>query len=1205
MNTPSSPLHSRRQHADHRPWWSAPAAFLATVLALPVNAGVTIPDEPMTTGTRIPPNILLVLDNSGSMEFDYMPDAVPALTSGFVSGFGIQMDAYTKNTIFYDPRKDYQSWVNPDGSEMTGGMTYAAAYSDLSRVYPFANGTINLNGFARRFYMPKSPDNPSTFNAVGGYWRYQILSNGTVQRSEWSGANRDIFNPTGWPRTQYVSGPTGTAFQLPAVYVPGNAMVTVTVTNAANVRVYLRKGAAPTTGTNDANNTGTGATKTLNVDMLGGADNWYVMLASRTNNPNVNANVSFSYSLVDGCSNTGWTGCTNVTPTGRMAEAERNNFATWYSYHRTRMKVAKSGAGRAFSRIGTNYRVGFRNIWNDMPTSGTVNAQGLWPQAAWATHPITRAKPIPVTRNGGLFDDPNGMKGADNNKTAWFQRLYAQSGSGSTPLRAALWNAGNYYATDHTETGPWGPGTPVSQFSCRQSYTILTTDGYRNDSDAAGYDYTATGNHTGVPGVIVGEQDGSFPRPYKGDNQADTLADIAMYYWKTDLRADLANNVPASIDDPATHQHMVTFSVSLGAAGSLNPETDLPAITAGTKSWPNSVNNTASSIDDLWHAAVNGRGKYVMANDADRFTKALLDALTEIEKRSSSYSNVASTSVSPEASTLVFNASYEQGSWKGGLRASRASDGAEMWNASVGSWNARNILTSEDGAGRTFPTDNQRAALARTGGTFNYPVAGAKNADYIKGDSSLEGDEAPHLRRRTSVLGDIVNSSPAYDAETNTLYVGANDGMLHAFDASSGEELFAYIPSIINLGLLSTLSRGDYAHRYFVDGPIAVSRRSLTPGGENILVGSLGRGGKGLYALDVTNPASMAASNFKWERAETTSNNMGLVLSKPLLASVNAGTRTPAVVVGNGPNSTNERAVLIVLDLDTGTVIREIDTGVGSALLPNGLSSATGVYGSDGRTLAYVYAGDMQGNVWKFDLTSATPADWTATRLFKAEDEDGNAQPISGGVAVGVHPLTRKRWVFFGTGRYLTAEDAQPESTDVQSMYGFIDENATRTREDLTERAVQVTEGNVRAFQSRAALPAASKGWYIDLPVSGERIVQDAQLAGRFLVTASIIPAGGACSSSGTGYINALDAFTGTSGSLSYFDLNGDGATEDTAVTGGLPVGSVNLGNGMPTLPNLLRGLLGVGGSGGAGLNTVRTAAPRWDRASWREIRRD
>ncbi|WP_334178258.1 PilC/PilY family type IV pilus protein [Pseudoxanthomonas sp.] len=1199
MNTPSS-LHPRRQHAAHRPWWSAPAAFLVTLLALPVNAGVTIPPEPMTTGARIPPNILMVLDNSGSMQWDYMPDSVPS-----VSGLNIARQAYTRNTIYYNPFKDYRPWVNPDGSEMTGGMSYTAAYSHVALVPPFDTGTINLSGATQTYYVPKNTGDATTFGNVANYWRYQILTNGTVERSEWSGG----YPVPGYPQTGLTGGLAQTMVTgFPTFTVPANTVnVTITVTGS-NAELYYRYGAEPTTTDYENRNTGSGATKTRSISNPAAGTVIHLGLRGRVATGFIGASLTITYytSNEDGCVGTRWTNCTAATPTsatrpaGRSAADERTNFATWYSYHRTRFKVAKSGAGRAFSQIGSNYRVGYRNIWNDMSQSNTViPGGGVWPTGGrWNTHPLSRAKPIPVTRNQGLFDDPNGTTGADNNRTAWFQRLYSENGSGSTPLRSAIWNAGNYFKTDHTATGPWGPGAPVEQFSCRQSYMILTTDGYRNDNDNAAYDYTGVNEK-------VGEQDGTFPLPYKGDNQADTLADIAMYYWKTDLREDMVNNVPASIDDPASHQHMVTFSVSLGAAGSLDPENDLPAITAGTKSWPISVNNTASSIDDLWHAAVNGRGRYVLANDSDRFTKALQDALTEIERRSSSYSNVVSTSVSPEASTLVFNASYEQGSWKGGLRASRASDGAEMWNASIGDWSTRKVFTSEGGTGRTFPTTTQTAVLARTGDTFNYPVTGARNVDYIKGDTSLEGNEAPHLRRRTGLLGDIINSSPAYVADTNTLYVGANDGMLHAFNASNGEELFAYIPNIINWGLLSTLSRGDYAHRYFVDGPIAVSPRTLTSASTNILVGSLGRGGKGLYALDVTSPAAMAATNFKWERADTPGSNMGLVLSKPLLANVNAGTRRAAAVVANGPNSNNERAVLIVLDMNTGAVIREIDTGVGSVLVPNGLSSATGIYGIDGRTLAYVYAGDMQGNVWKFDLTSATPTDWTATRLFTAQDADGKAQPITGGVAVGVHPLTRKRWVFFGTGRYLTAEDAQPGSTDVQSMYGFIDENATRTRDDLTERAVQVTEGNVRAFEPRATLPPASKGWYLDLPVGGERIVQDAQLAGRFLLTASIIPSGGACSSSGTGYINALDAFTGTSGSLSYFDLNGDGITEDTAVTGNLPVGSVNLGNGMPTLPNLLRGLLGVGGSGGAGLNTVRTAAPRWDRASWREIRRD
>lgn len=247
----------------------------------------------------------------------------------------------------------------------------------------------------------------------------------------------------------------------------------------------------------------------------------------------------------------------------------------------------------------------------------------------------------------------------------------------------------------------------------------------------------------------------------------------------------------------------------------------------------------------------------------------------------------------------------------------------------------------------------------------------------------------------------------------------------------------------------------------------------------------------------------------------------------------------------------------------------------------------------------------MLGNVWKFDLTSPTPGAWSATRLFTAQDAGGKAQPISGAVALGIHPVTKKRWVFFGTGRYLTAEDAQSTNVDVQTMYGFVDEGASLTRASLTPRTIQVTEGNVRAFESKSALPAASKGWYIDLPVRGERIIQDAQLAARFMVTASVIPSGDACNANGTGYINALDAFTGTSGGMSYFDLDGRNGTDDTSVSGGLPVGSVNVGNGMPTLPNLLRGLLVVGGTGGSGLNSPQTARPRWDRASWRELRRD
>src|SRR5690606_37675200 len=467
-------------------------------------------------------------------------------------------------------------------------------------------------------------------------------------------------------------------------------------------------------------------------------------------------------------------------------------------------------------------------------------------------------------------------------------------------------------------------------------------------------------------------------------------------------------------------------------------------------------------------------------------------------------------------------------------------------------------------------------------------------------------------RNRTSLLGDIIGSSPAYVKDTDTLYVGANDGMLHAFDASTGRELFAYVPGIINIHDLATLSRGDYAHKWFVDGPVAVTSRQLTTN-RNVLVGTLGKGGKGLYALDVTDPeGATAAGLFKWERAETPGNNMGLVMGRPILASVGG---TPSVVIGNGINSTRGRAVLVVMNADTGAVIEEIDTGAGSVDQPNGLSAPVGVYGADGRTLRYAYAGDMLGNVWKFDLTAEASSAWSATRLFTASDSSGNAQPISAGLTLAVDPRTRKRWVFFGTGRFLTVEDADPENATTQSMYGFIEGETALDRSDLTARTLAVTSGSsdgyaVRAFEDKAPLPEGSMGWYIDLPADGERIVQDAQRVSNVLVTASMMPTGDACEAAGSGYINALDAFTGTSTGSSFFDLDNDGSTSDQTVGGG-PVGSVDYGVGMPTLPNLLRGLLvvsgtDIGGDEASGAGAGRgsgTALMRWDRVSWREVR--
>ncbi|KRG88132.1 pilus assembly protein [Stenotrophomonas daejeonensis] len=721
-----------------------------------------------------------------------------------------------------------------------------------------------------------------------------------------------------------------------------------------------------------------------------------------------------------------------------------------------------------------------------------------------------------------------------------------------------------------------------------------------------------------------------------------------MRYWKSDLRDDLENNVPASERNPAFWQHMVTFGISLGLAGTTG-YSSVAAVPANFNKWPNPMDKEDSDrIDDLLHAAVNGHGDFVSAADPEAFVAGLTSALAVITERTGSFSNISANSAALSTGSSLFQASYVSGVWTGEVAAypvtSAGAGSTPSWRASqqIPTTN-RKLFTSDGTQLLAFPgsaTSTQLAALTRTGGASNYPVTGADNAAYLAGTRTLEVKEGGTLRNRNHLLGDVVGSSPAYVADTKTLYVGANDGMLHAFNAETGAELFGFIPNGIDWSGLGTLSRPDYTHRYFVDGPIVVSTKAQTPG-KNVLVGALGKGGKGMFALDVTTPSS---PGFKWEVGATDA-DMGLVQSPPIIAKLNDG--TTALVVSNGLNSSNGHAVLLIYNLDTGALLKKIDTGRGSAVLDdadsNGLSAPSGWDADGNGTLDYIYAGDMLGNVWKFDLSAAAPAAWGVANsnqpIFSATYTASNGtvvrQPITGGLILAMHPTTYKTWLFFGTGRLMTSGDM--ENKDVQSMYGFVDDGSTLVRSganaNLTQRSVMVSgtyDGKpVRAFESNSELPASSKGWYLDLltPPSnlteGERIVSNAQLLGggkqTVLVTSSVIPTASACQSDGRGYINALDAFTGTSLSAPFLDTNKDGSFADDVLTTPdgqkVAIGSVDLGVGMSTLPNLMSGdgsdgsgntpgMMCVTGSNGQVVCVPYDDVRNMGRVSWREIKR-
>ena len=1244
-------MNKRRTPSDQaNPRWVVPAACLATILALPVHAGITIPEEPLTTANRVAPNILFILDDSGSMNwanlnnlniseitgpggFTSTLDLVwdnsdnewhPAdginygtgITSQSTAADAMYMQNYVTNSMYYNPAVTYQAWMGPDGNRLTGGTSFTSAYSDNKYVTHSGagttSGTQNLSSATQTFYVPKNPASTDTayLSDASNYYRYQILTGGNVQRSTFGTVVTSWTTAPGLPGAQSASSGgmrNVYSFNLPSGVTQLEVTLSGNDPTGSGADLYVRRGNWPSTSTYTCRSNGSSNNERCDANNDGDLSNpqsgmWYIGINRASNYSNVILSVRYATTNRCGVGNTsgssGWINCADATPTGRSEANEKINFATWYSYHRTRTKAAKAGAAEAFRPLGNKVRVGYRTIHNRSNFDIPVNDGNDGRFVNNLDDPSTPANETTTSRN------------------TWYYRLFGATASSGTPLQSALNSAGNYFSgTD--STGPYGPQAGSSQYSCRQNFSILTTDGFWNSGTVDVNNADGTGGPT-ITGPGGASHSYAAAAPYS-DSYEQTLADIAMYYWKRDLRTEtnMVNNVPTTTSDPGFWQHMVTFGISIGLAGKKGWQSvsQVPANPA----WANPTDTEdADRIDDLLHAAVNGHGTFVSASNPSEFASGLSQALATIAQRTSSFSNVATNAASIRTGGKVFNASYTSGLWTGAVKAwtldANNNPSALAWSASVPGVATRKVYTFDGSSGQQFPTSTQIATLTRTGGPVDYPVTGSANASYLKGDASNEERNGGLLRNRTSVLGDIVGSSPAYVDDTATLYVGANDGMLHAFDATNGQELFAYVPSIINMANLRDLSRGDYTHKFFVDGPVVVTSRKLTPG-KNLLVGALGKGGRGLFGLNVTNPSTFDGTGVKWERAQTPGNNMGLVTGRPVLAKVKTG--AVAAILGNGVNSPNDKAVLIVVNAETGAVIGEVDTGVGSSSTPNGLAAPTAVLGPDGKTVSYAYAGDRLGNVWRFDLTSASPGGWTATRLFTAKSNDGSgaAQPITGAVTVATEPSTFKRWVFLGTGSFMTTTEADDKTPLAQSLYGFIDDGSANpvAYSDLVKRTIGNTGASqdgypVRTFEAKASLPANKKGWFVNLPGNGERIVQDAQVVANILVTASMIPEGDACEASGTGYINALDAFTGTSAGSSFFDLDGDGKTDDTMV-GGVPVGSVNFGVGMPTLPIFLDGKLVVGGTGGS-VSAEKPGAggitrKSWGRVSWRELRSD
>ena len=574
---------------------------------------------------------------------------------------------------------------------------------------------------------------------------------------------------------------------------------------------------------------------------------------------------------------------------------------------------------------------------------------------------------------------------------------------------------------------------------------------------------------------------------------------------------------------------------------------------------------------------------------------------------------------------------------------------------------SRQIISRSGGAGVAFKYANlsgvDKAAMdinTTTGLTDTPTLLGVDRVNYIRGDSSKESNKVGGIfrTRLKTKLGDIVGSGPVYVGAPNALYagdaftgysafiaanvnrkpviyVGANDGMLHAFDASTagkGKELFAYVPGkfleidpATSAPKISALTTLTYTHEFYVDSTPMIGDVKLSGGWATLLVGSYGAGGKGYFALDVTDPTKFtetyASSISKWEFSDSAAPvDMGYSYNQPAQSPISGQvlqiTKIPdgtangrwAVIVGNGFGSTSGKAILYMLDPNDGSVIQKIV--VEGSLGDNGLATPLPVATQGGGWVDTIWAGDLKGNMWRvrWDTSDNT---WKTSKVFAGSD----TQPITAAPAVAPHALVPGAWaVVFGTGKYI--ERADYNTTVQQTVFGFADTfSATPiTKADLVAQTVtsttaaDVNTGDFfRTTSSNAVNFASKKGWYFDMPnTNGERsIVNSIMPADTGIVLVSSFTPATACLP-GTGYVNIFNAYSGAA----VVD-NTSGTPVTISSWGGLGMGipyfSSVVSSGKKTIVKVGGARVGyTGGLAGVELNKSAVTGVRF---SWRQIR--
>jgi type IV pilus assembly protein PilY1 len=1304
---------------------------LATVSQAQVAPG----QLPLLTksGTGVPPNIMLTMDDSGSMAFQHMPEDVFAsdtfTTANPVNSNTVRWDPNDNyntntnfvgtvpgnlatpnwvqkalrspdtNTIFYNPEIRYDPWFTDNGVTRRLNSPPTTAYvsppafatsatSTTSMTVATGNKTFTLAQTGMLFSVGKtvvisSTATPTTqwmygsitaFNSGTGAITVNVTTKtGSSTLASWNIVQSSYVNLTATvavPVASPVSSSVLVAGQRYKIVVKGTSNWTNIGASNNNVdTTFYANGPTGGTGTarllgwcyaNDSNVSGTG-TNYGNVSSNG----CQAVTTAFTHDPGayfrlqktgsaykaVNSAGNYTaYSINTSGSFTKHAARTDCVASSCSQAEERQNYANWFTYYRNRNLLARGAMMESFAAEGDTFRLGFGRINKGQATVDGADTKVIESSSTYG--------------GGGVRAFNSGRK---VNLFKWLEDLPA---SGGTPLVTAMNAIGTYYSRTST-SGPWtdnpgGSNTVSGNKTCRRSYQIIMTDGYWNDNPV----FTGVGNADNTDGSTITGAGTSYKyvatRPYL-DSTSNTLADVAMYYWKTDLQSATDNAVSPKGDNNSFWQNMTNFTVGLGVRGSLNPAIDLPALTSGGKNWPAAASGqTAANVDDLWHAAVNSRGAFFSAKDPKELSDSIKSALASANGGTGSTAGVATASTVLSNANRKYVPSFAAGPWSGDISANpldaSGQVSAAVWTAAarMPTWSNRNIVTWDTGlstpAASLFKIGSMSASNQTALGSFTSPATTAKFIDFLYGDHSLEGVGNPFRTRQNAnggsfILGDFVNANPvlvqssfdgqyhqlllggasgyanfltAKAARTAVLFAGSNDGMLHGFKdtkaatpasaLTDGQEVFAYVPRAV-YGNLYKLADKNYGtsvqeHQFFVDGPLVESDAYIGGSWRNYLTGSLGAGGRAVYALDVTDLANLGVNTVKWEISSGTEPDLGYVLS-PIRVGVLPGGQWVAVF-GNGYSSTNGYATLFVVNLATAAVQKvNVETSGG-----NGLGGVTLIHDATGQ-ISTIYAGDLKGNMWKFAATGNSVAVSGAAALFTATDSGGVAQPITSSPAVFAHSKGG-RVVVFGTGKLFASADAN--DTSPQSIYGVWDRDSDSvgrplTRSNLVARILSTVNGTGGAsgssfysFTSSAVDPISNRGWYMDTSssIAGGRVIYPTQVASfKTALVSSVAPVQGTpavCDSgSGTGLNLILpvepDYLASNGGSTSggstspgegsgsggrAYDTNGDGmvTSADSVV-----VGYKTAADGIDAIvrSQTTNGVDAVGGAGGGG----------------------